>query len=128
MAKRKDKVAERVKEIYEYSKTDNRVQWEYINQKGFDFANDNQLSHEEKVSLQEQGMPTFTINRITPVVEMLNFYATANQPRWQAVGAEGSDIDVATIFSDISDYIWNSSNGNTLFSNVSNEPTLSNFI
>ena len=121
MAKRKDKTAERVKQIFEYSKTDNRVQWEYVNQKGFDFANDNQLSHEEKVSLQEQGMPTFTINRITPVVEMLNYYATANQPRWQAVGVEGSDIDIATVFSDISDYIWNSSNGDTLFSNAIND-------
>ena len=121
MAKRKDKTAERVKQIFEYSKTDNRVQWEYVNQKGFDFANDNQLSHEEKVSLQEQGMPTFTINRITPVVEMLNYYATANQPRWQAVGVEGSDIDTATVFSDISDYIWNSSNGDTLFSNAIND-------
>ena len=121
MAKRKDKVAEKVKEIYEYSKTDNRIQWEYINQKGFDFANDNQLSHEEKVSLQEQGMPTFTINRITPVVEMLNFYATANKPRWQAVGIEGSDSDVASVFSDIADYIWNSSSGDTLLSNAIND-------
>ena len=33
MAKRKDKVAEKIKRIYEYSKTDNRIQWEYINQK-----------------------------------------------------------------------------------------------
>jgi len=121
LAKRKDKVAERVKEIYEYSKTDNRVQWEYINQKGFDFSNDNQLSHEEKVSLEEQGMPTFTINRITPVVEMLNFYATANKPRWQAVGIEGSDSDVASVFSDIADYIWSGSSGDTLLSNAVND-------
>ena len=121
MAKRKDKVAEKVKQIYEFSKTDNRVQWEYINQKGFDFANDNQLSHEEKVSLQEQGMPTFTINRITPVVEMLNFYATANKPRWQAVGVTGDDADVAAVFSDIADYIWSYSNGDTLLSNAVND-------
>ncbi len=121
MAKRKDKVAEKVKQIYEFSKTDNRVQWEYINQKGFDFANDNQLSHEEKVSLQEQGMPTFTINRITPVVEMLNFYATANKPRWQAVGVTGDDADVAAVFSDIADYIWSYSNGDTLLSNAIND-------
>ena len=121
MAKRKDKIAEKTKQIYEYSKTDNRVQWEYINQKGFDFANDNQLSHEEKVSLQEQGMPTFTINRITPVVEMLNFYATANKPRWQAVGIEGSDSDIASVFSDIADYIWNNSSGDTLLSNAIND-------
>ena len=98
MAKRKDKTADKIKQLFEYSKTDNRVQWEYINQKGCDFANDNQLSYDEKVALEEQGMPTFTINRIIPVVEMLNYYATANKPRWQAVGVDGSDTDVAAVF------------------------------
>lgn len=121
MAKRKDKVADRVNEIYQYSKTDNRVQWEYINQKGCDFANDNQMSADEKVALEEQGMPTFTINRIIPVVEMLNFYATAKSPRWQAVGTEGSDSDVASVFADISDYIWNLSDGDTALSNAIND-------
>jgi len=121
MAKRKDKTAEKVNRIYEYSKTDNRVQWEYINQKGYDFSNDNQLSAEEKIALEEQGMPTFTINRIIPVVEMLNFYATAQQPRWQAVGAEGSDTDVANIFSEIAGYIWNNSDGDSLYSNAVND-------
>ena len=121
MAKRKDKMAERVNEIYQYSKTENRIQWEYINQKGYDFANDNQLSYDEKVALEEQGMPTFTINRIIPVVEMLNFYATAKTPRWQAVGMEGSDSDVASVFSDIADYVWGTSDGDTLFSNAVND-------
>ena len=121
MAKKIDKMVEKVQQIYQYSKTDSRIQWEYINQKGFDFANDNQLSYDEKVALQEQGMPTFTINRILPVVEMLNFYATAKSPRWQAVGAEGSDSDVASVFSDVADYIWNSSDGDTLLSNAIND-------
>ena len=121
MTKRKDKTAEKIKQLYEHSKTDNRVQWEYINQKGYDFAHDNQLSADEKSALEEQGMPTFTINRITPVVEMLNFYAPANRPRWQAVGATGDDADVAAVFSDISDYIWHNGNGNTLLSNAIND-------
>ena len=121
MAKKKDKIAERIKEVFEYSKTEHRIQWEFINQKGYDFANDNQLSHQEKVALEEQGMPTFTINRIIPVVEMLNYYATASNPRWQAVGVEGSDSDVAAVFSDIADYIWNYSSGDTLLSNAVND-------
>ncbi len=66
-------------------------------------------------------MPTFTINRILPVVEMLNFYATANNPRWQAIGVEGSDSDVAAVFSDLSDYIWNLSDGSALYSNAIND-------
>ena len=116
-----NKKVQKVHDIYNYSKTDSRIQWEYINQKGCDFANDNQLTSEEKVALEEQGMPTFTINRIIPVVEMLNFYATAKNPRWQAVGQEGSDSDIASVFSDIADYIWHNSEGNTLFSNAVND-------
>jgi hypothetical protein len=119
--KRQDKKALRVRDIFDNVNTGNRQQWEFINQKGFDFANDNQLSADDKELLEEQGMPTFTINRIIPVVEMLNFYATANQPRWQAIGAEGSDTDVAAVFSDMADYVWYHSNGQSLLSNAVND-------
>jgi len=121
MGKRQDKKALRVRDIFDNVNTGNRQQWEFVNQKGFDFANDNQLSADDKELLEEQGMPTFTINRIIPVVEMLNFYATANQPRWQAIGAEGSDSDVAAVFSDIADYVWYHSNGQSLLSNAIND-------
>lgn len=115
------KKVERVHKIFELADGDSRAQWEYVNQKGYDFSNDNQLSEEERVTLEEQGMPTFTINRIMPVVEMLNFYATANGPRWQAVGVDGSDTDVAAVFSDIADYIWSISDGATIFANCIND-------
>ena len=80
MAKRTDKTAQRIKRVFEQANGPTRTQWEFINQKGSDFAHDNQLSEAERIALEEQGMPTFTINRIMPVVEMLNFYATANKP------------------------------------------------
>ena len=96
MANNKKRV-ELVRQIFQRANSSNRVQWEFINQKGFDFSNDNQLSESERAALEDQGMPTFTINRILPVVEMLNYYATASNPRWQAVGAEGSDADVAAV-------------------------------
>tara|TARA_Y100000593_G_scaffold23874_1_gene47364 strand:- start:2247 stop:4370 length:2124 start_codon:yes stop_codon:yes gene_type:complete len=56
-----------------------------------------------------------------PVVEMLNFYATAQSPRWQAVGAEGSDVDVAAVFSDLADYIWHQSDGQCRYANAVND-------
>tara|TARA_R100001594_G_scaffold97209_1_gene131406 strand:+ start:7539 stop:9860 length:2322 start_codon:yes stop_codon:yes gene_type:complete len=115
------KKVDRVLRIFELADSDSRAQWEYVNQKGFDFSNDNQLSEEERVTLEEQGMPTFTINRIMPVVEMLNFYATAKGPRWQAVGVDGSDTDVASVFSDVADYIWDLSDGSTIFANCVND-------
>jgi len=121
MAKKTDKKAERIRNIFNKATTATRSQWESVNQKGFDFANDNQITEDERIALEEQGMPTFTINRITPVVEMLNFYATANNPRWQAVGVDGSDTDVAAVFSDMADYIWNGSDGTALYGNAIND-------
>ena len=115
------KKVERVLNIYNQVNGSTRTKWEHVNQKAFDFANDNQLTNEERVSLEEQGMPTFTINRISPVVEMLNFYATANNPRWQAIGVDGSDADVAAVISDLADYIWYNSEGNSLYSNAIND-------
>ena len=121
MAKKIDKQADRVRQIFNRSNQSKRVQWEYINQKAFDFANDNQLTAKETQDLEDQGMPTFTINRISPVVEMLNFYATANSPRWQAIAVDGSDSKVAAVFSDMADYIWNLSKGSTLYANAVND-------
>tara|TARA_R110002020_G_scaffold50363_8_gene142427 strand:+ start:170 stop:2467 length:2298 start_codon:yes stop_codon:yes gene_type:complete len=117
----KKKKVDQIRELYNLSSNWTRSQWQFINQKGYEFAHDEQLSYEEKSALQDQGMPTFTINRILPVVEMLNFYATANSPRWQAIGVEGSDSDVAAVFSDLSDYIWNLSDGSALYSNAIND-------
>tara|TARA_R100000655_G_scaffold13520_2_gene30527 strand:+ start:6197 stop:8494 length:2298 start_codon:yes stop_codon:yes gene_type:complete len=119
MPKLKD--VDRVHQIYELVSNYTRNQWEYVNQKGFDFSNDNQLSEQERIALEEQGMPTFTINRIMPVVEMLNFYATAQNPRWQAIAVEGSDVDTAAVFSDIADYIWDLSDGSSMYANCVND-------
>jgi hypothetical protein len=52
---------------------------------------------------------------------MLNFYATANKPRWQAIGVDGSDIDVAAVFSDMADYVWDLSDGSSLYANCVND-------
>ena len=115
------KKSDEVRQLYNLANSWTRKQWELVNQKGYEFAHDEQLSQAEKTALEEQGMPTFTINRILPVVEMLNFYATAKNPRWQAIGAEGSDTDVASVISDLTDYIWDRSNGSTLYNNTIND-------
>tara|TARA_R110002020_G_scaffold443766_1_gene655031 strand:+ start:7899 stop:10259 length:2361 start_codon:yes stop_codon:yes gene_type:complete len=115
------KKVDRVHQLFKNVNGATRVQWEATNQKAYDFANDNQLTNEERVALEEQGMPTFTINRISPVVEMLNFYATANNPRWQAIGTEGSDTDVAGVISDLADYIWYNSEGGCIYANAIND-------
>lgn len=98
-----------------------RQKWEVVNQEGHDFYLDNQLSAEEKKALEENGQPTFTINRIIPIVEMLNFYATSNDPKWQAVATEGSDSEIAAIHNDIADFIWYISDGKQQIHQVIND-------
>ena len=122
MAKQTAKTkADRIRELYINLNGTSRQRWEKVNQQGHDFYLDNQLTQDESDVLERQGMPTFTINRIIPIVEMLNFYVTANQPRWQAVGTEGSDVDVANVHADIADYIWYESDGQSKFSQVIND-------
>jgi len=118
---KKDKKADRIRKLFDAINDTHRQNWEVINQEGHDFYLDNQISETDVEALRDQGMPTFTVNRIIPVVEMLNYYATSNTPRWQAVGVEGSDSNVAALFSDVSDYIWNYSECQTLYSNVIND-------
>ncbi len=113
--------ANRIRNLFNSLNNQYRIDWETVNQQGYDFYLDNQLSIQERENLEDQGMPTFTVNRIIPVVEMLNFYATANNPRWQAVGTEGSDSDVAAVFSDMADYIWHNSDASALYSNAIND-------
>jgi hypothetical protein len=120
MAKQNKRVSE-IRALYNLANNWTRKQWENVNQKGYEFAHDEQLTSDEKNALEEQGMPTFTINRILPVVEMLNFYATDNNPRWQAIGVEGSDTNVAAVISDLTDYVWDYSNGGTLYNNAIND-------
>ena len=112
------KRAEANKQLWDRANNSLRQQWRSKQQKALDFYLNDQLTEDEQRSLEESGMPTFTINRITPVIEIMKFFVTAKSPRWQAVAAEGSDTDIAAIHSDIADYCWNLSNGGSLYSHV----------
>tara|TARA_R110002167_G_scaffold87677_3_gene236728 strand:- start:2674 stop:4749 length:2076 start_codon:yes stop_codon:yes gene_type:complete len=48
----------------------------------------------------------------------MKYFVTANNPRWKAVGATGDDTDIAQVHSDISDYCWHASNGNSIYGQV----------
>ena len=112
------KIVEVVKDLFNKADDSNRSKWETTQQKNLEFFLGEQLSLEESESLQDSGMPDFIVNRITPVIEMMKFFTTSQTPRWKAVGAEGSDADVAAIHSDIADYCWNNSNGDSIYSQV----------
>tara|TARA_R110000751_G_scaffold52103_4_gene113816 strand:+ start:8024 stop:10261 length:2238 start_codon:yes stop_codon:yes gene_type:complete len=106
------------KQLWEKANNSHRQRWQTLSQKGFDFYLNEQLSKAEIDSLEEAGMPTFTINRVTPIIEIMKYFVTANNPRWKAVGATGDDVDSAQVHSDIADYCWYLSNGKSLYSQV----------
>jgi hypothetical protein len=118
MARKSKKLVDNIVDLFRKANSSERQKWQTDAQKNYEFFLGDQLSATEKESLQSAGMPDFVINRITPVIEMMKFFATANNPRWQAVGAEGSDSDVAALHSDIADFCWSNSNGNSLYSSV----------
>ena len=112
------KRAQTNKQLWEKANNSHRQRWQTLSQKGFDFYLNEQLSKREVDALEEAGMPTFTINRVTPIIEIMKYFVTANNPRWKAVGATGDDVESAQVHSDIADYCWYLSNGKSLYSQV----------
>jgi hypothetical protein len=106
------------KQLFDKANNYYRKKWFTDSQQSMDFYLNEQLSAEEQEDLREGGMPDFIINRITPAIEVMKYFVTANNPRWQAIGTEGSDTDIAHIHSMIAEYCWHYSNGKSLFSQV----------
>ena len=112
------KKAERIYEMWNSANGEERIKWQSNSQKGYDFYLNEQLTEEEKNTLKESGMPTFEINRITPIIETMKYFVTANNPKWKAVAVEGSDTNIAQVHSDISEYCWSLSNGKSVYGSV----------
>jgi hypothetical protein len=113
-----NKHAEENRRLWLNADTGDRQKWEREAQQSTDFYLNDQLTDAEADQLRESGMPDFIINRITPIVEMMLFFCTNNNPKWQAVGFEGSDTDIATIHSKIAEYCWDNSKGQSLYAQV----------
>jgi len=117
----RQKVADRIDGLFKAANGKDRQKWQSKAQQGYDFYLDEQLTKDEKDALEESGMPTFKINRVTPIIEIMKYFITANNPRWKGVGVEGSDANIAQVHSDVADYCWGISNGKSVFSGVIND-------
>tara|TARA_R100001530_G_scaffold35510_3_gene27693 strand:- start:348 stop:2588 length:2241 start_codon:yes stop_codon:yes gene_type:complete len=119
MAKRgRKKKADVVRDLWKKTNTFHRRKWYNDSQQAVDFYLNDQLTQDEVDSLQESGMPDFIINRITPAIDIMKYFVTANNPRWQAIGVEGSDSDIAHVHGAVSEYCWHLSGGKSLFGQV----------
>ena len=119
MAKKgRPKKADLILDLWRKSNNHSRRKWYNDSQASNDFYLNDQLTQDERDALVESGMPDFIINRITPAIDIMKYFVTANNPRWQAIGVEGSDSDVAHIHGAISEYCWHLSGGKSLFGQV----------
>jgi hypothetical protein len=109
------KRAAEVLNLWQQANSHYRVKWQINEQEAYDFVLNSQLSEAEEAELESAGMPTFIINRMTPVIETMKYFVTANNPRWKAIGTDQSDTDLGYIHTGVVDYCWYISTGKNVF-------------
>ena len=82
--------------------------------KNSEFRNNVQWEDSQVRILEERLQVPLVVNMVHPAVEQAVAFLTANQPRWQAIGREDSDVNAGALYSDIMSWIWYVSNGNVL--------------
>lgn len=75
------------------------------------FRNSVQWTKEQIATLESLGQFPMSQNKIYPAVEQGKGLLTANDPSFTAVGGEGSDRALASVYADIMSHIWRISAG-----------------
>ncbi len=97
------------------SYADEQYQWSEQVLRDDAFRNGVQFSKRELIELGERRQPPVEWNIIYPSIELAKSILADRPPRFQAVAREGSDIELAQLFSDIFFHIWNYSAGDMEF-------------
>tara|TARA_R110002051_G_scaffold202268_1_gene268969 strand:+ start:9331 stop:11646 length:2316 start_codon:yes stop_codon:yes gene_type:complete len=106
----RDPEVELSKELYtEYNSS--RQQWAQSYQEAIEFRAGAQWTLEEQEVLESRGQAPIVVNRIHPIVETAKSLLTYNSPQFRASAREDSDRGTAKVFSDLFQYIWQTSVG-----------------
>ena len=97
--------------LSEYSSV--RDKWARQATEDNEFRNGIQWTKEQVDALRKRAQEPLVVNVIYPAVEQAKAMLTANSPRFQSTGREGSDVKTGQIFSDLMSWVWESSKGNT---------------
>jgi len=116
-----DKRAQRDNSLYQQARSTYRSNWLKLSNRWWNFYQGYQLTDEEKKELREAGMPDFEINRTTPGIDLMTYFATNGNPRWQAIGREGSDVRMAHVISTMAEYVWDLSGGKQILATAVQE-------
>ena len=90
-----------------------RTKWARQAMEDSEFRNGMQWTKEHVNALRKRAQEPLVVNVIYPAVEQAKAMLTANAPRFQSTGREGSDIKTGQIFSDLMSWVWENSKGNT---------------
>lgn len=112
------KRAQQIKSLYLNARTSQRASWQGSSEMAFNFYLGNQITKEEKKRLDDKKMPSFIINKITPQIELMMYFLTARNPRWQAVGVDETDSTQADIHAKIAQYVYTISSGQTQLAQI----------
>ena len=90
-----------------------RTKWARQAMEDSEFRSGMQWTKEQVNALRKRAQEPLVVNVIYPAVEQAKAMLTANSPRFQSTGREGSDVKTGQIFSDLMSWVWENSKGNT---------------
>ena len=111
---KRDKRAVAVQELFtRYRKA--RTNWDAKAREDVDFYLGSHFSGKETKELENRSQSGITIDRIYPAIEQLKAILTAKPPKFSVVAREDSDSQIANVWQNMLEYIWDVSDGNEHF-------------
>jgi len=96
--------------LREYSSV--RSKWARTATEDNEFRNGLQWTKAQIDALRSRAQEPLVVNVVYPAVEQAKAMLTANAPRFQSTGREGSDVKTGALMSDLMSWIWDHSTGN----------------
>lgn len=111
---------ERAKDIQDlYRKwSDSRSDWDTNAREDVDFYLGNHWTKEETDSLASMNQADVVADRLYSAIEQFKAIVTSKPPKFRAYAREDSDVQVATVWNYLLEYIWDISDGNEVFKQV----------
>jgi hypothetical protein len=90
-----------------------QIEWKEGADENEMFASGVQWTQDQIDLLKKRGQGAIVINAITWATEQLKAMLTANKPRFSATAREDSDRKMAAVFTNLMQYMWHISDGNS---------------
>ena len=91
---------------------DEREKWALKFKEAEEFRNGVQWTKKQTNALKSRGHSPIVVNRIHPAIETAKALLTSKKPQFRATARDDSDREIAKVFSDLFQWIWEQSNGN----------------